>query len=169
MPEPTLLDAHTAREQIITVDLGDGTCVRARRCDLAMMLFEGNVPTPLMKAAQRFIDSREMKADMRLMDDEIDRPAILEVLRQHAVNCVIDPVLVMEEDHVDTHVPVRLLTLQQLFMIWNQTALTPRMEAAEAASFRVSTRATARPVLRTREGVRPRAEPVGVERDVRSA
>ena len=64
-----LLSARKVREQsIVDVDLGDGTFVRARKTDLSTMVFEGLVTTPLMAAAQKFIENREMSPAERIAE-----------------------------------------------------------------------------------------------------
>ena len=164
---PQLLSAERVRKtQIIDVDLGDGTFVRARRSDLSSMLFEGTVPTPLLAAAQKFIDNREMSPTERLedLDAEVDRPGMLEVLRQHAIAVVIEPRVVPFDDKDPTHLPVDLLTLPQLLAIWNQTAVIPKVGAAEAATFRLHQRPDVESLLRARKVVRSSTEPVDVDR-----
>jgi hypothetical protein len=149
------------RERLVTVDLGNGFSVQAKRCDLPMMLFEGVVPTPLMAAAEKFIKNREEFPSDR-MDDltEDERPQMLEVLRAHAVNVVVNPTVVPMDDGVEDHMPVTLFDLQELLAIWSQTAVLPKVGAAEAATFRVRQRSTLESIPRPRQDIRPEPEPV---------
>lgn len=174
--ETRILNPREARQtKIVIVDLGDGTAVRARKCDLATMVFNGNVSTPIMQAAQRFIENRELSPADRIAalqregDDEHNRDAMLEVLRHHAVSVCVEPVVTMYDDGDPDHLPVELLTVPQLLAIWNQTALTPRVGAAAAATFRLRQRSPSSAVLRPRENVRPAPEPLGQAVDYRGA
>jgi hypothetical protein len=146
--------------QLIDVDFGDGTGVKARRADMAMLVFEGIVPTPLMNAAQQLVNNHGLPVAERLDDEEIDRDKMIEVLRRHAVAVVVEPVIVAVDDGDATHLPVTLLTLPQLLAIWNQTAATPRLEPAAAARFRVRPSGPTAPVLPVRQDLRPAAKPV---------
>lgn len=161
-PKKTLLNARRVREeQIIDVDLGGGEFIRARKCDFSTMLFEGMIATPIMMAAQKFIENREQSPADRMDDlDEGERQAMLEVMRHHAVNVSIEPVIVIHEDGNDDHLPVELLTFPQLLAIWNQTAVTPRVGAAEAATFRRHQRPITESLLRPGKVVRPTTTPV---------
>ncbi len=149
------------RERIITVDLGNGFSVQAKRCDLPMMLFEGVVPTPLMAAAEKFIKNREEFPSDRMNDlTEEERPQMLDILRAHAVNVVVNPVVVPQDDGIDEHMPVTLFDLQELLAIWSQTAVLPKVGAAEAATFRVRQRSTLESLSRPRQDVRAESQSV---------
>lgn len=162
MSDEGLLNPRKVRaEQIVQVTFDDGSWVEARRCDIASMLFEGVVPTPLMQAAEKFIQNRELKPTERLEDlSDEDRPAMLETLRHHAVAVVIRPTIVMMDDGDPDHLPVEILTVPQLLAIWNQTAVVPKVGAAEAATFRWPQRPTPQSLLRHGQDIRSAAEPV---------
>jgi hypothetical protein len=160
-----LLDPTVERARaIIEVDLGNGQYVRARRLDLPQMIFEGLVPQPIMAAAQRLIDTQGQSASAQLGDEEPDaaaqHAAQLETLRRHALTVVLEPRLVLHDDHDPSHLPVDLLTLTQLLAIWNQTAVTPRVSAAQAAHFRRAPGLGSHPPVSPREDVRPAPESV---------
>jgi hypothetical protein len=161
--EPTLLNARDRREQaIVTVDLGDGTAVRARRLDLTHCIFEGILPTPLMNAAQKLIQNHGRPELARLDDLGIDKQEMLATLRQHALRVVLSPPLVEIDDFNPDTLPVALLTLPELLAIWNQTTVLPKVSAAQAADFRIRSRAPAADVLPARENVRPTPQHVSV-------
>jgi hypothetical protein len=157
---PEQLDARKRREQkLITVDLGNGFSVQAKKCDMSMMIFEGVVPTPLMSAAHKFVENREQGPSERLEElaDE-ERPAMLEVLRAHACTVVVNPIVVPHDDGNEDHMPVDLFELQELLAIWSQTAVTPKVGAAEAATFRLRQRSPLESLSRPREDVRREPE-----------
>lgn len=163
---PTLIDPAAVRaEQLVNVDLGDGTYLLARRLDLTGMLFEGFVPQPLMTAAQRLVASRGLDDVSRLADltDE-DRVEQLDTLRRYAIVVGVTPKIVATDDGDPAHLPVTLLTLQQLLAIWNNTVVVPRVSAAQAAEFRRPPHRENPPPLHARESLRPPPQPLaGVE------
>jgi hypothetical protein len=161
-----ILNPATIREQqLVDVDFGDGSGVRARKADMARLVFDGIVPTPLMNAAQALVNNHGLPPDERLDDEAIDKEQMLAVLRKYAIAVVVEPVITTEDDGVATHLPVKLLTLPQLMAIWNQTAVTPRLDPAAAARFRVRQQRPAAAVPHARQNVPPTAQRVvaGVE------
>jgi len=154
----TLLDPVAVRgQQLVDVDLGDGTFVRARRLDLPMMLMEGNIPMPLLSAARDLVEHagppEEALADFAHEES-------LRVLRKHALLVVVEPMVVDHEDHNPEHLPVSLLTVTQLLAIWNATAVLPKVGAALAAEFCERAVSDAAPLAYRRENVRTPAKRV---------
>jgi hypothetical protein len=163
--EPTtrrLLNPQEIRAAtIIDVDLGDGTIVRARRLDLEMSVFEGVMPTPLMNAAQKLVQTHGRPANERLDDlDETEKQEVLATLRRHAVAVVLEPIIVAVDDQNPDHLPVDLLRFPQLLAIWNATTITPKVGAATAANFRQRPLEPAAPVLHAGQDLRPAAQRV---------
>jgi hypothetical protein len=155
---PKLLNPVTVRDQqLVDVDLGDDTFVRARKLDLSMMLLEGELPMPLLTAARKFIETR---GDPEEQLSEVNHEEVLKTLRNHALVVVVEPTVVVEEDQNPAHMPVSLFTLPQLLAIWNQTAVLPKVGAAAAAEFRRQPDATLAHAVPARHEVRPSPEPV---------
>ena len=155
---PTLLNPADVRsQQLVDVDLGDGTFVRARRMDLPLMLMEGNVPLPLLSAARDLVEHKGPPEEALAA---VDHDESLRVLRRHAIFVVVEPLIVEQDDHNPDHLPVALLTVPQLLAIWNATAVLPKVGAALAAEFCERAVLDAAPALRGREDVRPPAQRV---------
>jgi hypothetical protein len=166
---PRVLDPQAVRrDTLIDVDLGDGRIVRARKIDLSLMLMEGELPLTLLAAARALIGSQDEPPEERL--DEATKDGSLAQLRRHAFVVVVEPVITMLDDGEPTHLPVTLLTLPQLLAIWNQTAIMPKVSAAQAADFRDGAGRAAPAVLLAGQDVRPTAQRVArTELDYRGA
>lgn len=159
---PRILNPAAIRDaQLIDVDLGDDTFVRARTLDLSMMLLEGELPMPMLTAARQFVEHREPEEQI----SATDHAAVLKTLRKHALLVVVEPVVVDEDDANPNHMPVTLFTLSQLLAIWNQTAVLPKVGAAAAAEFRVRSDAAAPHALLGREDIRSVPEHVACDDD----
>jgi hypothetical protein len=84
----------------------------------------------------------------------------VDVVREHALKVVLQPVLVAKDDGNPDHLPVDLLTLTQLLRIWSETAVVPLMTAQTAADFRPEPRADDPPVPPAGEAVQPTPKPL---------
>lgn len=130
------------------VDL-DGLTVRVRRIDMATAYMHGWVPLPLMSALNRLIDhGRRLTEDASFIDaiPYEDKESALELMQRFACAAVIDPIFVMTDDGHPDHVPVTMLTSDQLLLIW--TSGPPKNTAAEvtppqADAFRQATKQAA--------------------------
>jgi hypothetical protein len=133
-----LLSARKAREERdVIVDLEDGTYVRARREDMALLMFEGRIPMPMLVAVQRMIEMPHASAMERVLSlGEDNSRTLLDVLRRHVCNVVLEPFLVMTDDGDPDHLPVDYFDIPKLMLIWNATAVLPRVTPVEAATFR---------------------------------
>lgn len=137
---PAIIDPREARRSsVVIVDLGTGRAVRARRLDMASMLFEGLVPMPLLTAAQKLVDRKKRggsAVDQWGELDEMDKAGVKLMLQKHACASVIDPVVVEVDDGNEAHLPVEMLTLMELSAIFNATAILPTVAPATAKRFR---------------------------------
>ena len=133
-----LLSVRKVREQhLVTVDLGDGTHVQARREDMTILVFEGRVPMPLLTAVQRMIEMPDASPIERVQAlGESGSREMLRVLREHACSVVMNPKVVMDAETDSNAVPVTYFSVQQLMAIWNETSVVPRVDADTAAIFR---------------------------------
>lgn len=137
-----LLNARKVRAaNEVMVDLGDDTFVKARREDMTMLLFEGRLPMPMLTAVQKMIDMPNASPVERVeaLGSEHGR-ALVDLLRQHVCRVSIDPVIVMEEDGNEDHLPVAFLDTPKLMAIWIATAVVPEVNQIQAATFRPSAR-----------------------------
>lgn len=146
--------AEFRNRAILTVDIGGGRCVRAKRLDMSALVFEGLVPMPMLAAVQRMIAMPGEDAVTKLASlDDSDKQGMLTMLRKHVVRSVIEPVLTLEDDGNSNHLPVDLLPIETLLRIWNATAIEQLVAPAEAAEFRPIRGEPVAPVLPAREDV----------------
>lgn len=165
---PKILTARELRqENEIVIELAPGRNVVARKLDIVSLVFEGLIPLPMLAAVQKMTKTRGLSAIDRLegMDDE-DKASILQLIRKNATVALIEPVCTPMEDGNPDHVPVTMFTVKELMEIWNQTAMVPMMEPADAARFRPRVSADASAPGSTVEAVRPAAEPVDSRQEV---
>jgi hypothetical protein len=158
-----ILNPRTVRAEVeTTVDLGDGTAVKARKEDMATLVFEGRVPMPLLTAVQKMIEMPEGTTDEEKMaalgPDQIG--ALLVVLRTHALRVVLAPKLTEDDTGDPDTLPVSYLTSAQLMAIWSQTAVVPRFTAPAAARFRAGGDADAADAASDGADVPSQPEPV---------
>lgn len=149
----------------IETSLGE---VTARKLDMTAMFFEGLVPMPLLRAVQKMTgaaigedpDPSEIDRLGQLTDAE--KADVLLLLRRHAVAAVVAPVVVLEDDGNEDHLPVELFNLMDLMEIWGPTASIPKPKVTpvEAARFRPGATAQPGPAVPDGESVRPEAEPM---------
>lgn len=135
-----LLNARKVRaNNQVKVDLGDDTFILARREDMTLLVFEGRVPMPMLSAVQKMIEMPGATPAERIaaLGSEHGR-TLVEVLREHACKVALEPIIVMQEDGNEDHLPVTLLGTQKLMAIWMATAMIPEVSHAEAATFRVA-------------------------------
>jgi hypothetical protein len=160
----TLMNPRAMRERhVVEIDMGQGQHVLARREDMTVMVFEGRIPMPLLVAVQKMIEMPGASPTERLAAlGEAHSRELVDVVREHAIKVVLQPVLVLEDDGNPDHLPVGLLTLTQLIHIWSETAVVPLMTAQTAADFRAGARTPDAPVLPDGEAVQPAAKPVVV-------
>jgi hypothetical protein len=159
-PEPLkLLSAKDVRKDTeIEVDLGDGTFVKARKLDMTLLIFEGQIPMALLAAAQRMMDMPDgtIEDRVRLLGEGESR-SMIEMMRQHAATVVIQPRITMDDTSDPNALPASYLTLPQLLAIWNATAIIPRFAARPAARFRSDAGTDAPAPAPTGESVPPAA------------
>lgn len=157
-----VLDARQARaNSTVRVLIAPGQYVLARKMDMASMLFEGEMPLPILASVQRLQQMKEMSKEDRLramVDPE--NTEVLELMRRHAAAVVIEPKVCWPDDGVEDHMPANLLTLPQLMKIWTETALVPSVTPADAFRFRQRATGFDPPAVSDGEGVRPPAEHV---------
>lgn len=162
-PELVLLDpAARRRANSLTISIGNGQCVKARRLDMTTLVFEGLVPMPLLAAVQRMIampDSSPIEQFQAM--GEADKTAMLDMLRRHAIAAVTVPKLSMTDTGDPTVLPVTDLTLTELMAIWEGSSLDAPMEPADASRFRERASTDDVAAVSPRQNVQPAAEPVG--------
>jgi hypothetical protein len=152
---PQLLDARKVRAaNEVKVDLGDDTFVRCRKEDMTLLLFEGRVPMPMLAAVQKMIDLPNASPAQRVeaLGAEHGR-ALVDLLRQHACRVSIEPLIVMQDDGDDNHLPVSFLDTPKLMLIWQATAVVPEVNPAQAASFRAGERVDDAPPAPVRQNL----------------
>lgn len=140
---PTRLTAAYLRSRAEwDVELEDGMTVRCRRLDLVTAYMTNLLPQPLMNALGRLRKHHEL-----LQQDPTNILAIpakdqedtVALLRLYAVHCIIDPIFVLEDDDDPTHVPVAVLTSDQLLKVWQsrpEAKQLPEVSSATADAFR---------------------------------
>lgn len=163
--EPVLMDPRARREaSIVWVTLDDGTSVMARRQDMTSMLFEGMLPMPMLAAIQKIVGGKGDMADKIMDSKDSDREIVVATLRKHACVVVIQPKVTEEDDGNPEHLPVVLLTVDELMRIWAATAMKPRVAADKAATFRGKAAGALSDAVQPRQDVRPSPQHVaGVE------
>ena len=164
-----LLNPRTLRDRnVVNVDIGNNQHVVARKEDMTVLIFDGRVPMPLLVAVQKMIDMADASPTERLAALGAEHAAALvDVVRAHALEVVLRPKIVLEDDGNPDHLPIALLDLTQLIKIWSATAVVPMVTAAQAAEFRASGSADDGDAARNGQDVSTAAQPV-VVRDIES-
>ena len=139
-PKLKLLNPREVRaDSEIDVDLGDGTMVKARKMDMTLLVFEGQVSMTMLLAVQRMIEMPDATPLERVAALGKEGRSMVEMLRKHASIVTVQPRVSMEDSADPNVIPATYLTLPQLMAIWNSTAITPRFGANQAARFRRGT------------------------------
>lgn len=148
-PKRPRVNPKARRERLfVEIPLDDGTMLTAKRLDMMTIVIEGLLPMPLLKAVQAIKQmgpeerARAAAGELDFGDKTIkdlaesDKRAMRDLMRRHAMLAVVDPGLVETDDGDDNHLPVDLLTSQELLRIWQETTIIPVMEPAAAHRFR---------------------------------
>lgn len=140
-PKLRLLNPREVRrDSEIEVDLGDGTMVRARKLDMTLLVFEGQLSMTMLVAVQRMVDMPDASPVDRVNALGGEGKSMVELLRKHASVVCVQPKIVLEETADPNVIPASYLNIQQLMAIWNATAVVPTFGAREAARFRSGAR-----------------------------
>ncbi len=143
MAERKLLDARKHRaKNTIEVDLGfdeDGNeeFVLCRKEDITALVFEGRMPMPMLTAVQKMIDMPKATPMERI--DALGKQNgqdLIDLMREHACRVSVTPKIVMADDGNPDHLPVSFFSTEKLMLIWNATAVIPRVGLTTAATFR---------------------------------
>jgi DNA-binding FrmR family transcriptional regulator len=139
-PEPKPLNPRARRANMyLTIDIGNGETVKARRLSLDLMMFSGLLPLPLLAAVQRMmanpVAEKNPLAQLLAVSDE-QKEAMLVMLRKHAVAAVVEPVVTATDDGNPDHLPVDLLSIEALTKIWQETSIIPLASDDAVSRFR---------------------------------
>lgn len=160
-PAPTVLDPAAFRaRQLFDVEIEPGTIVRVRKLDMITMVMENVLPMPMLKAMTDLMAMREeIRADPSkfLEIPETTKAATVELLRRYACAAVVSPVVVSEDDNHPQHLPVALLSMEQLMAIWSATPPGSEVTPVVAERFRGAAPTDDGAVARDGEDVRPEA------------
>jgi hypothetical protein len=155
------LSAREVNEKnTVEVDLGDGTSVLARKRSMDDLLFEGKLKMPLLLAVQRMVGLGEKASLMdRVQALGPQGEELAQVLRQHAVDVVLDPKMTTEKvsEHPDI-LSAWDVALPKLMLIWSATVTSPKVVADAADRFRRGARAHAAPAAPAGKRVRKAAK-----------
>lgn len=160
MTELVLLNARKARDESeVTVDLGNGTAVRARKEDMTLLVFDGRVPLPLLAAVQRMIDMPGATDVERLEALGTEHGGnLVKLLQEHACAVVMQPKITMTDTGDPDTLPVHYFNTPQLMAIWSATAVVPRFTRVDAGRFRDDASADVDHAAPVVEDVQPVAE-----------
>src|SRR5262245_32932976 len=146
--------------KILTIDIGGGYHVTARKLDMPTMLFEGLMPLPVMNAAQKMVSMPDATPFERIAAmTDVEKNEIITLLRRHAIKTVLDPILTEDNDGNHDHLCVKDLSLDEFMAIWNETAVQTT-EPSQAALFRGRPAESPAAPAQPREDVRPASEPL---------
>lgn len=140
VPKLRLLNARDVRREAeIEVDLGDGTMVKARKMDMTLLVFEGQISMTMLTAVQKMVEMPDASPVDRVAALGGEGRSMVDMLRKHASVVVVAPRITLEDSPDPNVIPASYLNLPQLMAIWNATAVTPRFGASQAARFRRGT------------------------------
>jgi hypothetical protein len=160
-PKLRLLNPREVRrDSEIEVDLGDGTMVKARKMDMTLLVFEGQISMTMLTAVQKMVELPDASPVERVEALGGEGRSMVDLLRKHASIVTIQPRITLEESADPNVIPASYLNLQQLMAIWNATAVTPRFGVSQASRFRVGPSADDAPPAPVGEDVSPTSEPV---------
>src|SRR5688500_11162526 len=111
-------------------EIAPGKTVRLRKIDLTSAYMMGYVTLPLMAAVGRLIElGKQVKENPEKFAEvpDADRKDSMELMRRYACAACIDPVFVLEDDGNPDHVPVSLLSGDQLVAIWKSGPPKPKV------------------------------------------
>jgi hypothetical protein len=160
-----LLTAKAARERNkVTVDLGDGTEVIARRDDMSMVVLDGRLPLPLLAAVENMVNLPDATNAERLkiLTEPHDGVNMATMLREHAMRVCINPRVVPDDSQDEDAVPIGYFSVDQLMVLWISTAVVPEVTLSQATRFRGGASTAAPDDVPNGADVRPAAEPVVV-------
>lgn len=162
MGERKVLDARQfRRNNEVEVTIDDDAFILCRKEDLAVLVFEGRLPMPMLAAVQKMIEMPNASPAERVeaLGKENGR-VLVEVLREHVCRVALKPKIVMEDDGNEQHLPVTLFDTQTLMRIWTATAVVPQVSQLAAATFREPASAVPADAAPDGHDVPPAAAPV---------
>lgn len=168
MPKATAADFR--RRSQWTVDLEDGLTVTVRRVDLVNAYMENLIPLPLMSALDRLrAKTQELLENPTALVtvDPGEKAKSIELLRRYACAAIVEPTFVMEDDGNPDHVPITVLSHDQLLRVWLSKPENPNpsmeVDPAVAERFRVAGESLeAPPAVPPQSEVPPAAEQLPV-------
>jgi hypothetical protein len=147
--------ADFRRRFTFTVKIDSTLTVELRRMDMMTMLLNNAMPLPMLDSAMNFEAQLAANAEKRKADGlppqtqleqyaQVDKTLMrdmLDAMRQYAIIHVVKPVIVQEDDGNPEHIPVTMLTSDQLLGIFyaspeGEEKEAPVINKDEATEFR---------------------------------